>query len=875
MKNIVIILIVTIFISCIGFAADSEKLEYESLSLRHGLSQNDVMDICQDSIGFMWFATNNGLNKYDGNKFTVYRKNDRDPSSISSDAQDCLLEDSRGILWIGTHGGGLNRYNRETDTFTRYTYRKDNPASLSSNYIAAIAQDHKGKLWIGTLRGLNRMDPETGKITRFVNPQDEKSKYLVYDHVTKMATAPNGDIWIGTSQGLTRLRPDSMTFTHTVDYYVTALDVDTEGRVWIGGVQNGLHCYDPESQSYTHYLAEAGNPNSLPGNRIRVIHQDRGGLLRIGTANKGVTVLDPETGSFCHLPEFPSGAYVIEIFEDRAGLTWISVLHNGLYRLDPNKKIFSRYTTGSIFSIYEDKGGTLWLGNGIGDLIKMNRQSGETRRISCGTASMPAGCLTKIMEDLSNPDTLWIGTQVKGLLKYSQKTGTFKSFLPHPGKYYKNHIIRVIHSRDGMLWVGGRMAGFYRFDPATETYTRLHYESGATKTAGTSDVFALLEDHAGDIWLGTRNKGLYKYDRKSNRFTNYRAQPDNSNSLNDNDIYDLHQDGKGKLWIATNGGGLNSFNPATGMFNHYTTRHGLADNNVRNILEDDNGFLWLSTIRGISRFNPVTEEFKNYGLRAGLQALEFNIGAAFKNKAGEMFFGGVNGINVFHPAKIKENTHQPPIVFTRFKRFDKEESIDFNEDLKLSYKDNTFSFEFAALDYANPSKNQYKYKVEGLHSKWIYLGYQNHVTLTGLNPGNYVLRVIGSNNDGIWPQTGASIGFTIIPPFWRTWWFRSFYLLIIAALMFLAYRFRVNRLTARLQKEVILQKLYNKHKLSSREQEIIPYIMDGRSNKEIEDSLFISLATVKSHIYNIYKKMGIKSRMELITLVNKTMKGDI
>lgn len=873
----------------VSHQGDLRDLEFEPLSIANGLSHNDVVDIYQDNSGFMWFATNNGLNRYDGIHFTIFRKNDSTSSTISHDVQNCIAQDRSGTMWIGTYGGGLNSYETKTGRFTHFGHSNDNPESLNSNFVTVICPDSQGQLWIGTTKGLNIVNPETSKIRDFKQANEAQSlalnHVLNYAHINHISPAPDGTLWIAAENGLYRLNPSESTVTRffhdeedknsLIDNMITAVHVDSGGIVWVG-TPKGLDRFDPATGMFTHFSASQ-NPDGLTGNIISAVYKDSEGLVWIGTSDRGIIVLNPLTNRIYHFipgdhqeTETP-GRHIQKIFEDRSGLLWISVWHQGLYKVDRNKRKFAHYAAGPVYSIYEGNDGIVWMGTHDGKLIRLNRSTGQQRSIHCVVNGKASGCIGSIAAE--PPDTLWIGMQFNGLGKFSTKTGELKNYLPDPSGQHSNQVTQVIRSKEGIIWLGGRNGNFYSFNPQSETFSALPLPQDEGIPEHPSLILDILEDSKGNIWVGGDRIGLFKYDRKRGHFTHYITHEKNQNCLNDNDVWAILEDKTGTLWLATSGGGLNCLDPVKGTFSHYRMNDGLPSDNVKGILEDDTGTLWLSTARGISRFNPLRGEFRNYGLRSGIQGLEFNSGAFFKNEEGDMFFGGINGINTFQPSCIKDNTHRPPIVFTGFKRSDTPEHIDFAADLTLSYKDHSITFECAALDYVDPSKNQYKYKVSGLHDRYIYLGYQSHVTLNRLKPGRYVLKAAGSNNDGIWSNVPAEITFTITPPFWHTWWFRVLCLLLLAGLVFLVYRFRKKRLTSKLQKDVILQKLFDKHGLSPREQEIIPYILDGKSNKEIEDTLFISLATVKSHVYNIFKKMGIKSRVELISLVNKAVKG--
>jgi DNA-binding CsgD family transcriptional regulator len=383
------------------------------------------------------------------------------------------------------------------------------------------------------------------------------------------------------------------------------------------------------------------------------------------------------------------------------------------------------------------------------------------------------------------------------------------------------------------------------------------------------------------LWIGTASGGLNQFNREKQTFRRFQSSPAVPNDLNNNEVLSIYQDRNGVLWIGTGGGGLNQFDREKETFKHYTRKQGLPNNVVYGILEDNLGNLWLSTNKGISMFNPSTGIFKNFDLRDGLQGYEFNTGAYFKSQSGQMFFGGVNGLNSFYPDRIEENQYIPPVVITEFKIYNKPVAFGKDSPLQkhitetgkiiLSYKHNIFSFEFAALDFTHPGKNRYMYKMEGFNREWIHLGHKNDIAFTNLDPGEYIFRVRGANSDGIWNNEGASIKIIITPPIWKTWWFRG---LIIMLVVFLAYKWHqttMKRLSKRLKTEAAMVRFFAKYNISEGEQKILKLILKGKTNKEIEDILFISYHTVKNHIYNIYQKLEVKNRAQLINLFQESL----
>ncbi|NIO80033.1 MAG: hypothetical protein GTN53_05710 [Candidatus Aminicenantes bacterium] len=443
-----------------------------------------------------------------------------------------------------------------------------------------------------------------------------------------------------------------------------------------------------------------------------------------------------------------------------------------------------------------------------------------------------------------------------------------------------NAVSSIREDHNGVLWIGTRGGGLNRFNRETEAFTRYINDPHNPNSPGCNYIYTIYVDRYGVMWLGTSRGGLNRFDPQKETFIHYKYDPSTPNSLSNNIVLSICESQNGVLWIGTWGGGLNKFNRQKQTFTRYTTKKGLPDNHIYSILEDNQGNLWLGTNKGLCRFSISTGKTKIYTPVDGLQDYEFNTGACYQSQSGEMFFGGVNGFNCFYPDRIEDNHYIPPIVITGFKIQNRPVNIGKDSRLKkhitetkeiiLSYKDSFFSFEFAALDYTAPDKNRYQYKVERFNEDWIDLGHKHDITLTNLDPGEYILRVRGANNDGIWNYEGTSVRIIITPPLWETWWFRALTVLLLAALLYIWHHRRMKNLSLKLKTEAEMERLFAKYKVSGREQEIIRLILKGKSNKDIEDDLYISIKTVKSHIYNIYQKLGVKNRLELIHLIQRS-----
>jgi signal transduction histidine kinase/ligand-binding sensor domain-containing protein len=863
--------------------AQSQQVKFDRLSLEHGLSQSSVHCILQDRQGFLWFGTQDGLNKYDGYGFTIYKHDPHDSSSLSDNYVRAIYEDpaSPNALWIGTFAGGLNRFDRDTEQFTRFVNDPNKPRSLSHNNVQVIYQDaaSQNSLWIGTAAGLNRFDRDTGQFTRFVN--DPKEPHSLSDNdVFAIYEDHLGALWIGTyNGGLNRFDRDTRQFIRFVhdpqnphslsDNRIRAIFEDRFGALWIGTHEGGLSRLSPEDRDtgrFTHFVHDPKNPRSLSNNSVRAIYEDHAGALWIGTIGGGLNKFDRDTpagaaGQFTHFVHDPKNPHslshdrVLSILEDRAGSNaragalWIGTNGGGISKLDRNQHPFAHdpnnansLNNNNVWAIHEDASGALWIGtdDGLSRLRRDDRDTGHFTHFvhdSKNPRSLSHNRVWAILEDREvSASTLWVGTYGGGLNrlnhpdaaleKFNGKPAPFTRFVHdplNPHSLSNDNVWAIYKDRSGRLWIGTGGGGLNRFDRATEQFT--HFVNDPNDPSSLSDnyVRTIYEDRSGTLWIGTYSAGLNRFDRpdsssatangKSGQFTRFVHDPLNPRSLSHNAIRCIYEssaakDGTATLWIGTAGGGLNRFDRATGQFTHYTEKDGLPNNVVYGILEDERGFLWLSTNKGLCRFDPQTITFRNYDAADGLQSNEFNGGAYFKNKTGRLFFGGINGFNAFHPDSIKDNPYLPPVVITALKRYhtDDTESVAIEEkgiskrrQLTLSYKDDILAFEFAGLSYRNTFKNQYAYRLEGFNENWIHLGAKREVTFTDLDPGEYTLQVKGANNDGVWNEEGASLKITVTPPWWRTRWAYALYALLLVAGIAGADRTQRRRLIAKEQ----------------------------------------------------------------------------
>jgi len=835
--------------------AQKDNLHFERISLEHGLSQNTIYCILQDHKGFLWIGTQDGLNKYDGYDFKVYKHDPEARSSLSSSVITSIYEDHSNVLWIGTNSGGLNKFDREKETFTHYQNDPKDPKSLSGNYVSSIYEDRSGGLWIGIRDGgLNKLVWSDGHPTfsQYRNDPDDPNS-LSHNYVSTMCEDQSGSLWIATyGGGLNMLvrGENASTPARFVQYknaphdsrslsdnFLTSLYQDSASRntLWIG-TRNGLNKLvlnkDDGTPTFIHYGKDPNDPKNLSHNSIWSIYADQNSAFWIGTAaglNKFIpSENDGAIAAFIHYENDPNVAGTLSdnnirtIYEDRSGILWIGTWNGGLNKLARKQKTFVHFehsannlqslSHNNVRAIYADSrggGSVLWIGTRGGGLNRLDRKR-ETfkqyRFAANNPKSLSHDYVWSIFEDRAG--TLWIGTYGGGLNKFDRAketpTGvafTHYAYTPdNPDDLSHKNVTPIYEDRTGMLWIGTDGGGLNLFDREKEIFKHYKHDANDPNSLSHNGVWSIYEDREDMLWIGTSGGGLNKFDRATERFTHYKNDPNDPESLSNNYVFSIYEDSHngGMLWLGTWGGGLNRFDRQTGEFVRFREKDGLPNEVVYGILEDDHGNLWLSTNKGIARFNPQTGIFKNYNVLDGLQSNEFNAGAYHKSPAprDEMFFGGINGFNAFHPDSVKDNHYIPPLVITAFKKFDETIAGDISAagEFELPYKDKYLTFEFVALDYTHPEKNQYAFMLEGFNNDWIYSGTRRFASYTNLDPGTYVFKVKGSNNDGVWNEQGLAVKITITPPLWKTWWAYALYVLITASLLYGVRRYELNRL---------------------------------------------------------------------------------
>jgi PAS domain S-box-containing protein len=802
--------------------AQASSPRFIRLTSADGLSNDIVRCILQDDQGFMWFGTNDGLNKYDGYTFTVYRHLRSDPDSLSNSTVTALYQDRTGTLWVGTTVG-LDSFDRGVARFTHYPGVGEE--------ISAIYEDTAGTLWIGTYgSGLFEYDRTSQQFVQYMSDLSDPHS-LSDDAVLSIYEDDSGTVWLGTADGgLNAFDLATQTFTHyrsdpsdphSLSYdRVTAIHRDRSGAFWIGtGLAydtevGGLNVLDTATGRFTHYLHDPSDRHSLSNNHVKAIHQDRTGTLWVGT-DDGLNVLERPVNTFTSLHHDPldphslSGNSIVTIYEDRTGTLWFGTDGAGVSKYSRVKEKLARYQPNPfdpnslsgpvIGAIAQDHTGILWIGVAGEGLDSLDRATGQFANYSHDSddpGSLSNNNVRALLVD--HAGTLWVGTS-RGLDRFDGgPDGGFTHYAHDandPASLSPGSVKAILEDSSDTLWIGTEEpASLNRFDRASGTFTRYEHDpSRPDSFINTYGVRAIYEDRAGDLWLGTYD-GLVHFDRETEKFTQYEHDPDDPYSLSRDFVWDIYQDPAGALWIAT-AGGLNRFDLDTGQFTVYGLEDGLANDNVMCILADEQGYLWLGTDGGLSKLDPQAEIFKNYDESDGLASNVIMLAACYQSESGEMFFGTLDGFSAFYPADVKDNPHIPPIVLTAFRKFDEVAEFDVPlsevEEITLSYQDNFFAFEFAALDYADPEKNQYAYMLEGFDRDWIYCGTRRYASYTNLPPGEYTFRVKGTNNDGVWNEAGHTVRVTIAPPLWATWWFRGAVAVVVLGIVAVIVRTRM------------------------------------------------------------------------------------
>jgi len=883
--------------------AQMQGIRFRHLTIDDGLSHSYVSCIFQDDQGFMWFGTFDGLNKYDGYNFTIYRHDYKDSNSIASNIIRSMYKDSQGNLWIGT-AEGLCLYDRNQDAFINYNEK--NGYNLGSFDIWSIFKDSQNNLWIGTLEnGLFLFDPQNNVHIEYSHKEDDPTS-LSNNNVRKIFEDSKGNLWIATlGGGLNLFNRDTKTFTHIKhqgndpnsiigDQLLTMVE-DNKGYLWFGCYKDGLSCIhldELDQRSFINYQHNPQNSQGLCNNLILSLFVSKNGGIWIGTENGGLDYLQNDKKTFIHYendqsdPNSLNNNSIYSIYQDEIGNLWIGTYAGGVNLYTHTKQAFKHFKNlpgnpnslsyNSVWDFDEDRKGNIWIATDGGGLNKFDPHTGNFEYYNSKNSNLNKDAVLTVFVDSKN--NVWIGTWDGGISLFNKQTKSFTTFKSENTSLSSNDVFDIVEDRNGDLWFATQ-GGFNKFNKKDRSFIA-YTEDNSNLIYNKTEV--IKEDYKGNILIGT-HQGFVVFNPETEEFVNYTHDPENENSLSNNFVTSIFEEDNTTLWITTTNG-LNKLNRITGIITRYFKKDGLPNNLIFGIEKDKNGFLWISTNGGISRFNQKTGEFKNFTKEDGLQGNTFIKKSHYRARDGKIYFGGVNGFNVFDPDDVIENKAIPPIVVTDFQIFNK--SVKINEDdsplkehiniikeLLLSYKQSVFSFEFVALNYISSSENQYAYMLKGFDKEWNYVGNKREATYTNIDPGKYIFQVKGSNNDGVWNEEGASIKIVITPPFWRTLWFRIIVIISIIAIIYIIFKIRVRNIEAH-RRELVLKVKERTQQLSKKATELNKskikleyerYLLDSIINS-IPDLIYVKDRKSRLTKINIayVKRLGVQTPEELI-----------
>ncbi|MDN5284942.1 MAG: rcsC 4 [Mucilaginibacter sp.] len=819
-------------ISLYVFAQDL-PIHFQRIGSRASLSELNVNTIVQDKLGFIWVGTRDGLNRFDGNRFKVFRNDITDSTSISSNGIGHIAEDKNGDLWIATIGGGLNKYDRKKNRFYHYLHNDKVTNTIASNYLVSLAFDKAGNLWIGHQKdGLDEYLISKNKFIHY-NFNNDDSQNQNDNNIKTIYVDSYNNLWVGTTSGLNLFNAQTKTFTSfkhnaKAEGSISANDIrcifeDSSHRLWIGVSAGGLNLYDSNTLTFKHFKNIPGNSNSLSGNSIQSIAEDSNQNLWIGVENKGLSIFNYNNGKFTSHQQNDvdntslASNSVNAIAKDNVGNMWVGTFASGISLYKKIKENFTHYKHNSqpnslssnyVLSFYQDKKDNIWISTDGGGLDLFDPARGSFtiyKHKENNKSSITGNYVLAVKED--DKDNLWIGTWGDGISVMNLKTNKFKSYTHNPNdtsSLSSDNIYAITTTNDRKIWIGTFGQGLELYNPKTNNFIHYRHNDYDTKSMSSNNVSSLLADSKGNLWIGTHDGGLDLLNQQTNTFTSFKH--DNSkNSISNNTVVDLLEDHAGNIWACTSDG-LNRFDPKTSRFTNFKIKDGLSNNYTYAIKEDNNGILWISTNNGISEYNPSTKTFKNFTVDDGLQANEFKPHSALKSKDGTLYFGGVNGFNMFDPDKMIGGGYNPPLILTDFQIFNKSVAVAKNSNdpsplkqdvtitkaITLTHEQAVISFEFVSLDYALTNKTIYAYQLVGFDKNWNYIRRKNTATYTNLPSGDYTFRVKSQNGNGNWSTRELNIELTVLPPFWLTWWFISLATIFVFAVIYGIYLLKIN-----------------------------------------------------------------------------------
>ncbi|MBZ0328236.1 MAG: hypothetical protein K8F54_11560 [Altibacter sp.] len=849
-----------IFISLLLFLqqsfAQQEILTFKQSTIDDGLSQNSVTCIYQDKLGFMWFGTQDGLNRYDGYTYTQFRNERGNPNSISNNYIWDLYEDDDHVLWIATFGGGLNSLDLQTGVIHRYKLNPDDPASFPSNRLFSITEYPNGTLWLGANEGLIKFDKSSGESELFLSHKNS-DKTLRDNYIGIVTADDSGNLWLRSDSGLTRFH----TKTHQTVYYQRSpysnsvslgnvSDIQFVNGKLLVSCTTGLLQIDPKQETDTLLLDASsiqmddrtpGFRNVLPLNNKR---------FAIGT-NIGLLIFDSKSGK---ISTFQSDATddkslshsnVLSLLKSDDGVIWIGT-RNGLNKIEQEKPDFIHIrniagkkglSSKNVNSFMEENDSLFWISttDGLNLYDKKNNSFTVFRKEDSKNNELQTNYVLCLFKD--SKGNKWMGTRSNGFYKIDSGNKITR-IKPANATVNKTSIHFITEDKEGFIWLGTGGAGLWKYDVQKNTIKKYGPAKDGTGTSH-SYVFTILQDSFDNLWFGTPTGGLNLFDPKTERFIYFLNNPENKNSLSNDIILSLYEDGQNNLWIGTNGG-LNKLIPKLksnmfdvlssekerkndSLFVNFGQEQGFPNDVIYGILEDSHRNLWMSTNKGLVAFDIKTEQVvKTFDVSQGIQSNEFNQNGYYKDRKGLFYFGGVDGFNIFHPDSLVGNQFVPPVVLTGMSLFNEPVKVEnlisdtkevtltknlpYLKAISLSWKHDMITFNFAGLSFISPEKNTYRYMLKGFNEDWVAAGYDRSATYTNLDPGDYIFKVQAANSSGIWNETGASLNVHISNPPWLRWYAYLAYFLLLSGLFYLFVRHRINQATQKIKVQAQIDK---------------------------------------------------------------------
>jgi len=827
-------------------------MRFERISPEEGLSQSLVSSICQDVTGFMWFGTHDGLNRYDGNSVRIFENEISDPESISNNQIEYLLRDLKNNLWIGCNDEFISLYDKYREKFINIPLNLNNNTSAKANNISGMSEDHFGNIWIAAHGGgLIKFDSKTMTSVRFCKETDMTGNFSS-NSIMCIYADRSGNIIAGTrDKGLILIKQISsdvcsVELTGKINDKLINNDIKfffegPENNIWVG-TRLGLKKFNVNKKIFEDYRFGGNFSEKIKSEHVTCMCEDKNTNIWIGTRNNGLYYFDLSKDVSENFMQNKTDKYsvsndtILSLYCDNSNVMWAGTLGGGVCRTDCSAKKFYHipfvkdsddgHEANIIMCFAEDDKNNLWVGTLLSGVFKINKKTGHTKSFKDKDDS--TGFKGKsVFAILHDNEKVWIGANAGGLNMYdpvSEKLTNFKNAENNAADVYS--LMKGSDTNRNYIYCGTSYSGIWKFNKVTEKFEKFSNSDSDKFHISSNQIRTMITDSSGKIWAGTITNGVNVFDEKNQTVEYFTYTAENSGGIPDKHIKVILEEDENTLWLGTQFSGICRFDKSGKNIKTFSVKDGLSNNIVQGMLNDNTENIWISTNNGLNKFNKTTGEFRKYYREDGLQSNEFNDGAFFRSEDGTFYFGGVNGYNYFKPDEITDNEYIPEIVITDIKLFNESLSINdsnlflkrsaiYTDSLDLTYRESVLSFEFAALVFNNPGKNQYAYMMEGFDKDWIYCGKKHEATYTNLDPGRYTFRVKGSKNDGIWNEKGSSLEITISPPFWKTWWFKSLGAAAGFAATGLTYKQKLNKIN----KEKLYQEEFSRKLIESQETE--------------------------------------------------------